>query len=362
MALHGDLFSYPLPELLQWLDGSRKTGTLQLSWEAGERKIFVLSGQVIATASRGLRERVARLLELARLCAGSRVLASFDELQRTPDVEQAFSSHGVDVRLVREMGREELFSSMMDLTIAGRGTFHWTEDADRTGEDWVPSDMSIRELLFESLRWVDEHGDVEQALPIDAMSVRAVAPPSSSQPLLHRVILTLCTSPQNLGRLRLSMGMSRSAVTRRVFDLLRLKQVEVEGAPQVEADPVAEMLEKGGVLVREGQYDSAGIICASLLASDPADRRVREFARMVQREHVAALYSELPPVAVPVPVHDPEGMALLKPEERQIAGLVNGGWDVSTLVLAVPARELDTLRTLAKLVRMGLVQLTMPMR
>jgi DNA-binding MarR family transcriptional regulator len=362
MALHGDLFSYPLPELLQWLDGSRKTGTLHLSWEAGDRKIFVLSGQVIATASRGLRERVARLLELAKLCPGSRVLASFDELQRTPDVEQAFATHRVDVRLVREMGREELFSSMMDLTIAGRGTFHWTEDADRSGEDWVPSDMSIRELLFESLRWVDEHGDVEQALPIDAMSVRALASPSPSQPLLHRVILTLCVAPQNLGRLRLSMGMSRSSVTRRVFDLLRLKLVEVEGAPQVEADPVAEMLEKGGVLVREGQYDSAGIICASLLASDPADRRVREFARMVQREHVAALYGELPPVAVPVPVHDPEGMSLLKPEERQIAGLVNGGWDVSTLVLAVPARELDTLRTLAKLVRMGLVQLSMPLR
>ncbi|NPC87277.1 DUF4388 domain-containing protein, partial [Pyxidicoccus fallax] len=32
MALHGDLFSYPLPEFLQWLDSSRKTGTLQLSW------------------------------------------------------------------------------------------------------------------------------------------------------------------------------------------------------------------------------------------------------------------------------------------------------------------------------------------
>jgi hypothetical protein len=115
------------------------------------------------------------------------------------------------------------------------------------------------------------------------------------------------------------------------------------------------------VLVREGQYDSAGIICASLLASDPADRRVREFARMVQREHVAALYAELPPLAVPVPVHDPSAMALLKPEERQIAGLVNGTWDVSTLVLAVPARELDTLRTLAKLQRMGLVQLSLTM-
>lgn len=361
MALHGDLFSYPLPEFLQWLDSSRKTGTLQLAWEAGERKLFVINGQVVATASGGLRERVARLLALAKLATGHQVLAAFEELQRTPDIDAAFEMHGVDARLARELGREELFAAMMDLTIGGNGTFHWTEDADRSGEDWVPSEMSIRELLFESLRWVDEQGDVDKALPIDAMSVRALAQPSPGQPLLHRVVLTLCTAPQNLGRLRLSMGMSRSSVTRRVYELLRAKLVAVDGAPQVEADPVAEMLEKGAVLVREGQYDSAGIICASLLASDPADRRVREFARMVQREHVAALYAELPPLAVPVPVHDPGAMALLKPEERQIAGLVNGTWDVSTLVLAVPARELDTLRTLSKLQRMGLVQLTLNM-
>ncbi|QSQ16524.1 DUF4388 domain-containing protein [Myxococcus landrumensis] len=360
MALHGDLFSYPLPEFLQWLDSSRKTGTLQLSWEAGERKLFLLSGQVGATASEGLRGRVARLLALAKLASGAKVLAAFDELSRTPDVDAAFDVHGLQARWIRDLGREELFAAMTDLTIAGRGTFHWTEDADRSGEDWVPSDMSIRELLFESLRWVDEQPDVDKALPIDALSVRALTPPSPSQPLMHRIILGLCTKPHNLGRLRLSMGVSRSSVTRRVYELLRAKLVEVDGAPQVEADPVAEMLEKGAVLMREGQYDAAGIVCASLLASDPADRRVREFARLVQREHVAALYSEMPPLLIPMVVHDPQGMSLLKPEERQIAGLVSGTWDVSTIVLASPARELETLKTLAKLLRMGLLQLTAP--
>ncbi|NVJ03400.1 DUF4388 domain-containing protein [Myxococcus sp. AM001] len=360
MALHGDLFSYPLPEFLQWLDSSRKTGTLQLSWEAGERKLFLLSGQVGATAAEGLRGRVARLLTLSKLASGTKVLAGFDELARTPDVDAAFDIHGIQARWIRDLGREELFAAMMDLTIAGRGTFHWTEDADRSGEDWVPSDMGIRELLFESLRWVDEQSDVDKALPIDALSVRALAPPSPSQPLMHRIILGLCTSPQNLGRLRLSMGVSRSSVTRRVHELLRSKLVEVDGAPQVEADPVAEMLEKGAVLMREGQYDAAGIVCASLLASDPADRRVREFARLVQREHVAALYADMPPLMVPLMIHDPQGQALLKPEERQIAGLVNGTWDVSTLVLASPARELETLKTLAKLQRMGLLQFVSP--
>jgi hypothetical protein len=358
MSLHGDFSSFPLPELLQWLDSSRKTGVLQLAWEAGERRLFLLSGQVLATASDGLQGRVARVLSLAKLADAAQVLAAFAELPASgEDVETAFRARQVDPKHVRELAREELLGAMADMTRSGQGSFHWTEDMDRTGDEWAPSEMGLRELLFESLRWVDEQPDVDRVLPGDALTVRALVQPGPRQPLLHRIVLTLCAGGQNLGRLRLSLGVSRSSITRRVFDLLKAKQVEVEGVAEVVVEPVTDMLEKGTVLVREGQYDAAELVCAALLASDPADRRVREFARMVHSEHVAALYGELTPLAVPVLVPDPEAQALLKPEERQMAGLINGIWDVSTLVLASPARELDTLKTLAKLVRMGLLRM-----
>ncbi len=188
------------------------------------------------------------------------------------------------------------------------------------------------------------------------MMVRAKVKPSPDQPLLYRVILTLCENGVNLGRLRLAMGVSRSATTRRIFDLLRLKWVEVEGAPEIEDDPVAEMLEKGAILVKEKQFEAAGLVFSALLASDPADRRVREFARMVEREHVAALYRDLPPIFVPFLADDPETLSLLRPEERHIASLVNGQWDVSTIVLASQARELETLKCLSKFARLGLLR------
>ena len=38
-------------------------------------------------------------------------------------------------------------------------------------------------------RPANEQGDVDRALPIDALSVRALSPPSPSQPLMHRIIL-----------------------------------------------------------------------------------------------------------------------------------------------------------------------------
>ncbi|WNG25418.1 DUF4388 domain-containing protein [Cystobacter fuscus] len=359
MALHGDFSSFPLPELLQWLDSSRKTGTLQLlSWEGGERSLFLLSGQVLAIANEGLRGRVARVLALAKLADGAAVLSALKALPADGEnLESVFQSHHVEPKLVRELVREEMLGSMVDQTRGGHGAFHWTEDLDRSGEEWAPCEMSLRELLFESLRWVDEQADVDRVLPGDALTVRSLVAPSPRQPLMHRILLTLCTGGQNLGRLRLSLGLSRSSTTRRVFEMMRAKQVEVEGAPEVVVDPVTDMLEKGAVLVRERQFDATELVCATLLASDPTDRRVREFARMAHSEHVASLYAALPPLSVPVLSPDAEELSLLKPEERQVVGLINGNWDVSTLVLASPARELETLKTLAKLMRMGLLRL-----
>ncbi|HET9450084.1 MAG TPA: DUF4388 domain-containing protein, partial [Aggregicoccus sp.] len=151
MALHGDLFSFPLPELLQWLDGSRKTGTLQVSWEGGQRQLFVLGGQVLATASVGQRERIARLLELAGLATGARVLSAFAGLQGVADAERTFSEAGLEARWVRELARDELFATTADLIQAADGDFHWTEDADLSDAEWTPAELGMRELLFESL-------------------------------------------------------------------------------------------------------------------------------------------------------------------------------------------------------------------
>ena len=63
MAFHGDLSSYPLPDLLQWLDASRKSGALSLSWESEQRKVFLLNGQIIASSAPGLWERLSRVVE-----------------------------------------------------------------------------------------------------------------------------------------------------------------------------------------------------------------------------------------------------------------------------------------------------------
>lgn len=360
MAFHGDFSSFALPDLLQWLDASRKTGTLQLVWPAGERRLFLLAGVVVASSGPGHWERLARLLELGGLANGGRVMGALRRQSSSGELEAsaraALTAEGIDPELVFGLAREELIGAMADLTSAQEGSFHWTEDPDRSDEEWCVSDVGMRELLFESLRWLDELPEVERALGQDGVIVRAKLAPAASMPVLHRIILSMTQKGLPLGRLRLSLGLSRAATQRRVFDLLLSKKLELEGAPELHTDPVTELLEKGALLVRERQFDAAQMVFSSLLASDPSNRRVREFARMVDREHTASLYAQLPPIWVPELINDPELLSLLRPEERQVSALINGSWDVSTLVLASPARELETLKVLAKLQRMQLLR------
>ena len=344
MAFHGDLSSYPLPDLLQWLDASRKSGALSLTWESEQRKVFLLSGQIIASAAPGLWERLSRVVEQTGEARGDQVLAG---LKRAESLGAPMDA------AVRQIAEEELVGSLVDLTPA-QGRFHWSEDSDRGEDEWISLELPLRHVLFETLRRMDEVMDVERALPHEQLVLRGTlsAKPSHA---LHRAILGIVGAGDDvtLSRIRLSLGLARSVVARAVFDMLRTGRVVVMGAAPIEADPIADMLEKGAVLVRERQFDAAALIFASLLRSDPGDRRVREFARMVEREHVAAMYRELPPLTRFEVSDNSTILSSLRPEERSLVRWFQAGWDLSAVVLASTQRELETIRAVMRLIRMG---------
>jgi hypothetical protein len=344
MAFHGDLSSFPLPDLLQWLDGSKKSGALSLSWDAGQRKLFLLEGQITAASSTGLRELVSRVVEQTGDARGDVVLAALQRAESAgPSIDQA----------IREIAEEEVVGSLVDL-ISAQGRFHWTEDPDRADDEWIKLELPLRHVLFETLRRLDEVTDVERALPHEQLVLRA-AVGARPKHALQRAIggILGVRDDVTLSRVRLALGLPRSIVARGVFDMLRAGRAVVVGAAPIEADPIAEMLEKGAILVRERQFDAAALIFASLLQSDPGDRRVREFARMVEREHVAAIYREVPPVTRFAVTVNPTVLASLRAEERTLLRWFESGCDLSAVVLAGTQRELDTLKAVNRLVRLG---------
>ena len=154
MAFQGDLSSFPLPELLQWLDSSRKSGVLQLQADGSERRLFVTTGQVSAVSSPGLYDRIARVLELGKLGDSRAVLGALHALRgQASSTEAPFRDLGLDPQLAIELSREELHAVIADLTQTGGGHFHWADSGDPSGEEWTSVDLSTRHLVFEALRW-----------------------------------------------------------------------------------------------------------------------------------------------------------------------------------------------------------------
>jgi len=150
-------------------------------------------------------------------------------------------------------------------------------------------------------------------------------------------------------------------VLRRIEVLRELGLAHVEGvAPR--ADPVSALVDQAQSLVAQRQFDEASIVFKSLLAADPSDRRVRNLLREAEREQVATLYEELSPVAVPVflggaaSMESPAGRRLSF-TDREVAARINGTWDVASISLSSPLREVETLKSLRKLVRLGLIDL-----
>ncbi|WP_242336052.1 MULTISPECIES: DUF4388 domain-containing protein [unclassified Anaeromyxobacter] len=331
--LQGDLATFPLAELFQWLDQSRRSGIVEL--DAGEGTPFwlhVVDRRIVA-AARPPSEPSA-LGTLARWSHSEPPESLWPE---------ACADRIVDLFLAPPGGRFTL--------IVDAGGF----------EDGVRLDVGLGQMALEGLRRLDEWPELDRRYPSDTAAL--VAEEGAARPRTpgQRALLEAARRRASIAEARLALALSRAAVLRRIETLRALGLARVEGV-SAHPDPVASLVAKAQLLVDARQFDEAGIVFRSLLAADPSDRRVRALLREAEREQVAVLYAELSPVAVPVLLAGPaalDGPAArrLGPTDREVAGRLNGKWDVASIALASPLREVETLKALRKLVRLGLVEL-----
>jgi DNA-binding Lrp family transcriptional regulator len=331
-VLHGDLATLPLPDLFQWLDQGRRAGVLDV--DTGEGVPFWLE----------VRDR--------------RVVT----VSRPPGVQSGLGTLAGWVPSEPPEGLlpEGCADRVIDLFLSpSSGRFTLADDPSGFDEG-VPLDVGLGQMTLEGLRRLDEWSELDRRYPSEGALLCADGHGHPRTPG-QRALLEAARRRLSIAEARLALQLSRPAVLRRIEVLRALGLVHVEGVA-AHADPVARLVDQAQALVVERQFDEAAIVFKSLLAADPSDRRVRNLLREAEREQVAALYEELSPVTIPVvlggaaSLDSPAGRRLGF-AEREVALRVNGTWDVSSIALACPLREVETLKALRKLVRLGLVDL-----
>jgi hypothetical protein len=331
-VLQGDLVTFPLPDLFQWIDQGRRSGVVEI--DTGEGSPFWLE----------VRDR-----RIVAACRPPLSQASLGRLAGWAPAEPA-----------EERWPESVADRLVDLFLGPPGGRFALVDDPAGFEDGVALDLGVGQMTLEGLRRLDEWPDLDRRYPSEAALLCADSP-SRPRSSAQRALLEAARRRLSIAEARLALQLSRPAALRRIEALREQGLAHVEGVA-ARADPVSALVDQAQALVVERQFDEAAIVFKSLLAADPSDRRVRTLLREAEREQVATLYEELSPVAVPVLLGGPSSMESaagrrLGFADREVAARVNGSWDVASIALSCPLREVETLKSIRKLVRLGLVDL-----
>lgn len=330
--LQGDLVTFPLPDLFQWMDHGRRAGVVEIDAGGGAASWIQVRDRRIVAASRPSAAQ-----------AGLGTLAGWSpEAAREALWPEACSDRIVDLFLTPGTGRFALVD-------------------DPTGfEDGVPLDLGIGQLMMEGLRRLDEWPELDRRYPSEAALLDADSGGPAGSPA-QDALLEAARRRVSIAEARLALHLSRPAVLRRIEILRERGLAHVEGVAH-RADPVSALVDQAQALLAQRQFDEAAIVFKSLLAADPSDRRVRALLAEAEREQVASLYEELSPVAVPALL--PGAASLESPSwrrlsssDREVASRVNGTWDVASIALACPLREVETLKSIRRLARLKLLEL-----
>ncbi len=332
--INGSLSTMSLADLLQWVAATGISGTLFIEREAATIWMQLANRTIVAASS-------------------PPTLGVPHPDGHSTDKNGAAMAVGADV-----LALELLFDQFLD----SEDNFRFTK-GDAQPEPAVVLDVTIQEFVMQGMRHLDEWPRINELYGSDMSKIHAEEDATSvGLTPIQRAVLGYARKNATLSQARLGLGVSRPSLLRRVEELRVLGRVSVDGTP-AGGDLFSKLVGQASILLRERQFDEAAHVFSALLAADPSAVQVKQLFREAETKQVESLYQDLPPSAVVVPLESGTGdRNRLTASDCQVLDRVNGRWDVSVLVLASPLREVETLKSLRKLLNLRFIKLRIPKR
>ncbi len=240
MAIHGDLYSMPLPELLQWLGGNRRTGTLEIERDKVCKKIVFEDGRIISCSSNDPSELLGHYL-----VARGQVT---EDLLRIALDQQSATGKQLGMTLV-EMGvltSEELTRNLhakIEETIFSlfeweQGVFRY-DDRAITGKNQFPTDIRVEDVLLRGMQRIDEIRRIREVIVSDRLIPKRTAklpPPEVFRNKIARRIYEALDGERTIADILLHAHGSVFVVSKLLFELHRTNLIELAGDLQPSPD------------------------------------------------------------------------------------------------------------------------------
>ncbi len=366
MSLSGNLKTMDLAEVLQWVTIGRKTGALTFIRNKTKNHILFKDGQIISSRSNEPTKQIGHFL----LFQGKITEA---QLKRALEIQQHTRLHLGRI-LVQEgfITQDEVEKALVgrtqeviyDLFLWEDGYFHFTANGFNL-EDLILINLDINAILFEGVRRKDEWTRIRKVFPSNDV-ILAVHPGIDLKSLqltpLQKKLLFLVSQRKTISDMILELHGSDFLVS---FDLFQLYLNEVLEVSEVavkppEVDDPLVLFEQGLELMSKQQWQDAISAFQEVLRRDPHNSRADEQIDLAEKSICQDFYkNSMPPHKVPyylVPETTLTRYSLTH-EEGFVASRINGVWDLRSIVMLSPLREIEILQIIDKLIKMGLVGL-----
>ena len=377
MAIAGNLRTMELAELLQWLSGAQKTGTLEVDSGRVKKGIVFKDGRIIASSSSHPREQLGAML-VSHGYVTDQELAKAIEIQRERKmllgeilVAAGALTEGDLERILRLKAEEILY----DVFTWPEGDFRFHDRELPPPETLVPMALDVPAVVLEGMQRIDEWQRIRERIPdADCVPVAVGAFDESTMDEWDRTVLAFVDDDRTLGDIcrethagefHVCRVLLRQALAGRL-KLVRSRRVDAPVAAAPPA-PVRPELATGEVLAAEaqqrlarGELESALRYIRAARVLEPDHRKLGAIGVEIETAVRRSLeQSAMRPTDVPRLTRPLAELAKLKlsPQEGFLLSRIDGTQSLADILKLGPMNPTETQLLLRRLIEGGLVEL-----
>jgi len=374
MAITGNLRTMELAELLQWLSGAQKTGTLEVDGGGVKKGIVFRDGRIIASSSTDPREQLGAML-VSHGYVTEQELAAAVEIQREQKtllgeiLVAAGALTEADLERVLRLKAEEI---LYDVFTWPEGDFRFRDKELPPPETLVPMALDVPGVVLEGMQRIDEWQRIRERIPnAECVPVAVGAFDETSMDEWDRAVLAFVDDDRSLADICRETRAAEFHVCRVLLRQAlagRLKLVRPRGhaaaPPPAPAEPPLVTGERLATEAQQrlakGELDVALRYARAARVLEPDHRKVAATGAEVEAAVRSALErSAMRPTDVPTLTRPLAELAKLQlsPQEGFLLSRVDGVQNLAAILKMGPMNPTDAQLLLRKLIDAGHVQL-----
>lgn len=373
MSITGNLRTMELAELLQWLSGAQKTGTLVLDNHQVEKRIFFRDGRIISSSSTDPKEYLGHFLV-------SHGFIEEETLSRAVQMQEAnkmllgkilVEMDGIGEADLHRMLRLKAEESIYEIFSWPEGDFRFL-DHELPSMTMVPIALDVTGIVLEGMQRLDEWKRIREHIPVpSAIPVGIAAWDESELDAGARHALSLINDDRSVEEICVQTHSSEFYVCRILYRQLQAGRLKIvrprssaaatpRDSDKLVAINAESLVQAARQHLGNGELEMAVRYVRAARSLDPESKKMQVEVQKVEDairdtlEKAGVMVTSIPALARTM-----EELTQLRisPQEGFLLTRINGSYDIQSLLKISPMPPLDAQIVFWKLVKAGHIRL-----